>query len=254
MDLRHLAPTTWYDARIDHPDITDIKGILVMVAVRHTPDRGTKVPHTHMVLQTTLSAKNVRKALRDAYRLEGRMSIMLRPYDPAKADKLIRYYLDHDSATVLKADQAPFDVMVPATKAIVDAEREQRQHAQTAREERWRIREEAQVRYEQLHQEQWDIEPNPDGHPTNYREVMDTIEYMARHWHTNLNNRDWDIVDLGTHVLQYLCWPTHDTADVRLYRMVYSEYRFRGDIKLLYGRLWGVTPDLVTRMFGTHHH
>jgi len=250
MSLKALPKVMILEGRIDRPSLVDVQYVEPIFAVLHTPDRSTKVPHMHLVVRTTLSFKKVRKAVREAYGLTNKMELMFREFDETQIKKMVEYYIDHDDAQVLVAE-GDFPTLVTEARSnieiksaikkgtIPDSQRVTQADMDAARADR--------ERYMHLHREEWDIEPM-DGYATKaYRGVMDRVEYMTKHWASQ--RPDWEFMVYCEHVLKYVTWSGHD-HDLPMYRSVYSEFRFRGDVKLLFARYFGITPSLLRRLFG----
>lgn len=242
MSLKHPRQTKYIEGRVDRPDLVPIDGIFYVFVSRHSPDNGTKVPHMHMVIKTALSHKKLRKAVRAAYQLESTMDLMFREFDESKVRSLVKYYIDHDDAAILACEEQPFIGLVPELRNELAARHVEYVPTVTQADIDRQIAEQEAVK--QHFRETWDVDPPDLDYTKQYRHVIDHIEYMTKHWS---QYREWSFMDYAKHVMEYLTWPDHD---IPMYRMVYSEFRFRGDIKLLYGRYWGITPSLLRRIFG----
>lgn len=229
----------------------EVPGVQYVFVARHQPDNGTKCVHMHMVIRTALSHKKLRKAVRLAYGLEHTMDLMFRPYDETKMRSLVKYYIDHDHAEILTSEE-PFTTVATEVRAELEAPTGNDPLTDAQLQARWDEEKALVQRYIDLHRDEWDIEPPIpyDIRRLRYVDVMDAIEIMTKHWSQQASQREWEFMTYARKVLEYVVWPGHEGKVGLLYRSVYSEFRFRGDVKLLYARYWSITPSLLRRIFG----
>lgn len=65
----------FYFGRVTHPDYRPIPDVDTLFVVRHQPDSKDRKVHVHLVIETELSHKKLRRAYREVYGLEDRMAV-----------------------------------------------------------------------------------------------------------------------------------------------------------------------------------
>lgn len=236
--FRVPPPWPWQVGRIDAPALIDVEGVDYVFAVQHQPDKTNKCVHMHVIIETELSHKRLRSRIREAYGLRDKMDIFFAPFNWTKLTKCVTYYIDHDHAQVLRQEDCITPYVEIARQMITTS-------AQIAKANQDFIDQQTREleQLNQRHIEMWG-HPYPEAHAGHkYVDVINRIEAMTQHWSSE--DELLSFKNYATRVLRYVTWSEADD-----YRHIYSEYRFRGDIKLLYCRYWGVTPDLTVQIFG----
>lgn len=254
---------TYHFARVTSEEVLsgDGKSLTILIGVKHHADKGCKRTHIHYVLDTTLSEKDIRTYIRSTLGLNGRMDIALKPVtqvedEPETFDRLCEYLGNHCGASIVCTDPSVVGSYLSTHVGIAIAAADA---AQLARDEKfasdvamWREQEivERKAVCTRLGLD-YDVmvtvglwpEGVLDPIRKTYHAVRDRIELCTRYW--GAANPDWTWEEYTDAVLRFITQAGDD------YRFIYSEYRLKGDVKLLYAKFWPhslVSPRI--RLFG----
>lgn len=150
--------------------------------------------------------------------------------------------LNHDNAEILYTH----DSIVPAVKeAMADvtnsrAASKELKDKSEAEYQAYLAEEQSRV---QEYIDEWGCPPPTTKNISGYRYVYERIEYMTKHWFSVQKHYTWE--EYTKLVIKYITWQQHDD-----YHYIFSTYRLKGDIQILYAKYNGITTDSVHRILG----
>lgn len=252
-----MVQTRLWWGRVTSTTLLNTPLITVKLAVQHVADKGCPRDHIHYVIETSLSyndKKNheaLNKCVRESIPGLARNDIMWKHFEfdlwLAEGPTGLKgpmYVLDHCGPQV-RVVTNDFKPDVDAALAALQKAKEDKERME---EERRQLEIKAFERDREVFHEKWGFYPEdlPVQTVDTYRALSDRLNQISTYW--ACEHPTWSFREYCNQVVTWLADPANKD-----YKAMYSEYRLRGDVKLLYARNWNTRENIeyiAARMFG----